>query len=101
MNNKLLSHFLSYLFPITQEITFPDLERYVGEWRYGKRHGQGTHTFASGHKYVGEWRKNLPHGKGTWTTPGDDGPTYVGDFYEGKRHGHGNMIFMVSEDSVC
>ncbi|HIA77875.1 MAG TPA: hypothetical protein EYO05_06810, partial [Gammaproteobacteria bacterium] len=26
---------------------------YVGEWKGGKRNGQGTYTFADGRKYVG------------------------------------------------
>ena len=80
MNKKLLSY-LSYLFPITQEITFPNLERYAGEWRYGKRNGQGTHTFAAGDKYVGEWKNDKFHGQGTWTNSG--GEEYVGDWRDG------------------
>ena len=33
-----------------------DGNKYVGEYRNGKRNGQGTYTYASGDKYVGEWR---------------------------------------------
>jgi len=29
--------------------------KYVGEWKDGKRHGQGTETFANGDKYQGIW----------------------------------------------
>ena len=39
--------------------------RYVGEWKNGKRNGQGTSTTSSiGYKYVGEW-KNGKHWNGT------------------------------------
>ena len=41
--------------------------RYVGEWKDGKKHGQGTYTYANGDKYVGGWKKGLRHGKGTFT----------------------------------
>jgi hypothetical protein len=36
--------------------TFVDGDKYVGEYRDGKSHGQGTYTFANGDKYVGEFR---------------------------------------------
>ena len=31
-------------------------EKYVGEWKDGKKHGKGTMTFPDGSKYVGEWK---------------------------------------------
>jgi len=34
--------------------------KYVGEWKNGKKHGQGTETWSSGWKYVGEWREGKP-----------------------------------------
>ena len=30
--------------------------RYVGEWKDGKKHGQGTTTYSNGIKYVGEFK---------------------------------------------
>ena len=27
-----------------------------GEWKSGKKHGQGTFTLSNGGKYVGEWK---------------------------------------------
>ena len=30
--------------------------RYVGEWKDGKKHGQGTYIKPEGRKYVGEWK---------------------------------------------
>jgi len=32
--------------------------KYMGEWKDGKKHGQGTYTLPNGSKYVGEWREN-------------------------------------------
>ncbi|MDC0183356.1 MORN repeat-containing protein [Nitrosomonadales bacterium] len=31
-------------------------DEYVGEYKYNKRHGQGTYTFPDGKKFSGEWR---------------------------------------------
>ena len=38
--------------------SWADGEKYVGEWRNGKRHGKGTKVWANGRKYVGEWKNN-------------------------------------------
>lgn len=34
----------------------PDNELYFGEWKDGKRHGQGTLKCMDGSNYVGEWK---------------------------------------------
>jgi len=60
-------------------------DKYVGEWRDDKRHGQGTYTFASGSKYVGEFRDSEKNGQGTYTFA--DGDKYVGEYRDGKSHG--------------
>ena len=41
--------------------------KYVGEYKDGKRHGQGTFTHSDGGKYVGEWKDDKPNGQGTFT----------------------------------
>ena len=33
---------------------------YVGEYKDGKKHGQGIYTSPGGTKYVGEWREGKP-----------------------------------------
>ena len=35
-------------------------DKYVGEYKDGKQHGQGTYTYANGDKYVGEYKDGLP-----------------------------------------
>ena len=30
-------------------------DKYVGDWKDGKRAGQGTYTYANGDEYVGKW----------------------------------------------
>ena len=45
--------------------TDPSGTTYVGEFKGGKRSGQGTFIFANGNKYVGEWREDKYNGLGT------------------------------------
>jgi hypothetical protein len=65
--------------------------KYVGEWKDGKPHGQGTLTYPNGNKYVGELKDGKYHGQGTVTTK--DGQKYVGELKEGSYHGQGNFTF--------
>ena len=65
--------------------------KYVGEFKDGARHGQGTITFADGSKYVGELEEGMFHGQGTVTW--SDGDKYVGKFVASQRHGYGISTF--------
>jgi hypothetical protein len=38
---------------------FPFDNWYHGEWKHGKRHGQGTFQYSTGAKYIGEWKDNM------------------------------------------
>ena len=38
---------------------------YIGEFKDGNRHGQGTYWYANGTKYIGEFVNDNFHGKGT------------------------------------
>ncbi len=66
-------------------------DKYVGEWKNNKKHGQGAYTFANGEKYVGEYKDGKTHGQGTYTFL--SGSKYVGDHKDGKRHGQGTYTF--------
>ena len=83
-------------------------DKYVGEFKYGKMHGQGvynyaigtkyvgefkdgeryegTYTYANGDKYVGQWKDDKLNGQGTYTYT--SGHKYVGEYRDNKRHGH-------------
>merc|ERR1719270_1798966 len=45
---------------------WPDGSRYDGEWLAGKRHGEGTFTFAKGGRYAGAWADDERDGRGTF-----------------------------------
>jgi len=68
-------------------------KRYVGEYRDGYRHGQGTMTYGGkyeGSIHEGQWRNGLMNGQGTFTT-GNTGTKYVGGFKDGRFHGQGSL----------
>ena len=71
--------------------TYADGNKYVGEWKEGKEHGQGTFTSALGGKYVGEWKDGNYHGQGTYTTA--KGDKYVGEYKYGKAGGKGSKTY--------
>jgi len=75
--------------------------KYVGEFRNGKRNGQGTQTFSAPHKlagqkYVGEFRDGKVNGQGTATFSAPHKGAvqkYVGEFRNQKKHGQGTLTF--------
>ena len=63
--------------------TYADGSKYIGEWKDGKKNGEGTFNFASGDKYVGGFKDEKSHGQGTYTFA--NGAKYVGEFEDDKR----------------
>jgi len=78
--------------------TWPDGEKYVGEYKDGEEHGQGTSTYANGDKYVGEYKDGRKHGNGTYTFA--DGRKVVGEWKDGKMHGQGTATSADGEKFV-
>jgi len=75
-----------------------DGEKYVGEFKNDKYNGQGTYTYADGDKYVGEWKDDKIHGQGTFTFA--SGNKYVGEFKNGKKHGQGTFTYASGDKYV-
>jgi len=65
----------------------PSGRNYAGEFKDGKRHGQGTETWASGEgagdKFVGEFKDDKKNGKGTYTR--SDGTYENVKYRDGER----------------
>jgi hypothetical protein len=59
----------------------------VGEFKNGKRNGQGNLEYQDGPKYVGGFKDNLRHGYGKLTHV--DGSIYRGVFKDDEEHGLG------------
>ena len=76
-------------------VTNADGDEYVGEWKDGKFHGQGTYTWVSEEKYVGEFKDSKKHGQGTytWASGRFTGNKYVGEYKDGKQHGQGTFTY--------
>ena len=66
--------------------TWGNGDKYVGKYQDGKRHGEGTYTYASGNKYVGRWKNGNYHGQGTYTFA--DGSKEVGEWENDKLNGY-------------
>ena len=63
--------------------TSPRGGKYEGEYKDGKRNGQGTFTYPDGTRYVGEYKDGMRSGLGTQTYP--DGGKYEGSWKNGVR----------------
>ena len=50
--------------------------------------------YFSGDIYLGEWKNGKRYGQGTMTWPGRNGGSYVGGFKDGRYHGQGIMMFI-------
>ena len=44
----------------------PWLDKYVGEWKNGLMHGQGSYSFANGDEYIGNFENGLRNGQGIY-----------------------------------
>ncbi len=61
---------------------------YVGEWKDGRFHGQGTFTMDDGGKYIGGFKDGNFHGQAISTM---FGRKFVGEYIGSKKHGQGTM----------
>jgi len=71
--------------------------RLILKFEMGKN-GQGTRTYPNGEKYVGEYKDGLENGQGTTTYP--DGSKYVGEFKDGEYDGQGKYTWSDGDKEV-
>ena len=66
--------------------TKPTGEKYVGEYKDGKRHGKGISTYSDGTRYEGEYKNNKKHGRGsyTWGEGPKQGYVHEGEWEEDR-----------------
>lgn len=75
----------------TGTYSFPNGDRYEGEWRNTTRHGRGTYYFAIGSRYEGDWHYGEIHGRGTMYYA--DGARYEGEWKDGDFDGQGTLYY--------
>ena len=67
---------------------------YVGNWKDGRRHGQGT-ILMDNYLYSGQWTNDKMTGFGrvTFSKRNINGLYYEGELKNSKYHGHGRFVF--------
>ena len=60
-------------------------EKYVGEYKFGRKNGQGTYNHANGDEYIGEFKDGQAHGQGIYTFA--DGTVKEGIWEDGEYLG--------------
>ena len=76
--------------PIPSGTDAPGVERrYEGSFRKGRKHGQGTFTWADGGRYEGQFCEGKKQGLGTYDWP--NGSRYEGQWHEDEMHGEGTF----------
>ena len=96
---KIVSLF-SFLFFLTLGVShawaLPDC---VGSWSITNwTNCIGTYTWENGDKYVGEHKDGKSHGQGTFTW--GNGDKYVGKYQDGKRHGQGTILGQMVQSTL-
>ena len=71
--------------------TFANGDKYIGGHKDGNRHGQGTFFWANGNKYTGDYRDNNRNGQGTFTYA--NGEKYIGKYEDGKKNSQGTYFY--------
>ncbi|MDI6774510.1 MAG: hypothetical protein QME60_03825 [Verrucomicrobiota bacterium] len=66
-------------------------DKYEGDFLDDMRNGTGVMTFRNGDKYFGDFKNDQRRGRGAYLFAG--GAKYIGDFQDGKRNGHGRYIY--------
>ena len=72
-------------------LTHSDAYIYVGEFRDGSYHGRGKLTLVGGYEYIGDFKSGRFDGQGSFKSP--DGRVYVGEFRDDNFNGRGTLTF--------
>jgi len=76
------------------------MEKYEGNFEYGKFSGKGTLYYRNGSKYEGPFKDDKPHGTGTYTSANT--VIYDGKWVDGRREGKASIaVGPVNYASSC
>ncbi|MCP4443689.1 MAG: peptidase C14 [Aureispira sp.] len=71
---------------------FPNLDKYIGEFKGAALNGRGAYYFKNGDIYKGQFKDNKREGYGTFTWK--NGDIYIGEYLNNQRHGEGTYIYV-------
>ena len=71
--------------------SFVSNSRYFGDYKEGKRDGNGVMIYPDGSKYSGAWKNGLKDGKGTYTFV--NGDEFDGEWQNDLKHGRGRYCY--------
>lgn len=77
--------------PYKGKMVYGDMCTYEGEFRHGKRSGQGKISWPDGSSYDGDWWDNNYHGRGILTKINEY--IYDGEWFGGKKYGQGKITY--------
>jgi hypothetical protein len=75
--------------------TWPNGDKYVGEFLNDTMHGIGTMYYADSNRYEGHWKNGVQNGKGSFFWKSGD--KYEGYFANNMMHGRGTCIWINDE----
>ena len=75
------------------------LNHFIGEFKDGLKHGNGTLVWKSGDTYVGLFSKDLRTGNGTYSFV--NGDNYEGEWLNGEKNGFGKFTFAKEENIIA
>lgn len=73
------------------KISYPNGNKYIGEFKDGNLSGHGTYYFNDGEEHCGVFKYGIPNGVGMHQYT--SGAVYIGGFRNGKRGGYGLYCF--------
>lgn len=71
---------------------YPNGDRYIGEFKAGKRTGRGVYHYSNGNIYQGQFLEDKRHGYGTYRWVGGD--VFIGEYRDDQRHGEGTYYYV-------
>jgi hypothetical protein len=71
--------------------TWPDGNKYIGDWHDNAIHGYGIYVWSDGRVYCGNWQNNMMDGEGTYKWL--DGRMYHGQYKNDKKNGYGVYVW--------
>ena len=71
--------------------TWPNGDKYIGEWKNDEKEGKGCYIWGDGAYYIGDYKLNLPSGKGEYRY--SNGDKFCGTHKKDSKEGYGEYTY--------